>query len=262
MKNGRGSSHRSSVVGTLYHISFNEYHSLIVKKSASAKKPSELIVTIADDGQSVLPDIDFYKGKLANMKTPLSEYLKKCYQKSMGDAKAKIQWGQLQQNPGKFIKMMVNFLQEGASLLDPSHIHICQGVLIDILCHLKEHQDNKVIKVVFTLRNPGTTHRPILERRSSTASSSSESSHTATPGPSQSAFLRSHDPLPVPTSLTASLSLVPTLLTASPSPVPTSRAPSLSPIPVLLTPIPVLIPNPSPKLSPTKQRKVKTGSSP
>jgi hypothetical protein len=260
MNNGRRSSRRPSAVGTLYYISFNEYHSSIVKESASVKKPLGPIVMITDDGRPVLPNIDFSKGKLANMKTLLREYLKKCYQKSTGDAKAKIPWGQLQQNPGKFIEMTVNFLPEGASLLDPSHIH--QGVLIDILRHLKECQDNKDIKVVFEFKNPGATHRPSLERRSSTASSSSESSHTATPGPSQSASPAPHDPHPVPTSLTASPSPALTLPTASPSPAPTSRTLSPSPITVLLTLIPVPIPNSSPKLLPTKQRTAKTGSSP
>ena len=116
------------------------------------------------------------------MKTLLREYLTKCYQNSTRDAKARIPWGQLQQNPGKFIEMTADFLPEEASLLDPSHIH--QGVLIDILHHLKERQDNKDIMVVFEFKS---THRPTVERRSSMVSSSSISSHTATPGPSQSA---------------------------------------------------------------------------
>ena len=243
MNNGRSSSHRHSAVGALYYFSLNEYHSArLQKESASAKKPSGPTIMIDDDGQPVLPDIDFSKGKLLDMKTLLREYLMKCYQNSTGDAKARIPWGQLQQNPGKFIEMMAGFLPEGASLLNPSHIR--QGVLIDILCHLKERQDNKDIMVVFEFKS---THRPMLERRSSTVSSSSMSSHTATPGPSQSASpIQPCDPLPVPTSLTP-----------SPSPVPTSHPPSPSPLPTLRSAIPVPIRN----SFPTKKRKAKKGSS-
>ena len=151
MNNGRSSSHRHSAVGTLYYFSLNQYHSAQwQKESASAKKPLGPTITTDNDGQPVLPDINFSKGKLLNMKTLLREYLTKCYQNSTGDAKDRIPWRQLQQNPGKFIKMTAGFLPEGASLLDPSHI--CQDVLIDILCHLKEWQDNKVIMVVFSSR--------------------------------------------------------------------------------------------------------------
>ena len=138
------------------------------KESASAKKPLGPTITINYDGRPVLPDIDFSKGKLLDMKTLLREYLTKCYQNSTGDAKARIPWEQLQQNPGKFIEMMAGFLPEGASLLDPSHIR--QGVLIDILCHSKERQDNKDIMVIFKFKS---TYRPMLERRSSMVPSSS-----------------------------------------------------------------------------------------
>ena len=224
MNNERSSSHRHLAVGALYYFLLNEYHS----------------------------DIDFSKGKLLDVKTLLREYLTKCYQNSTGDAKARIPWGQLQQNPSKFIEMMAVFLPKGASLLDPSHIR--QGVLIDILCHLKEQQDNKDIMVVFEFKS---THRPTLERRSSTVLSSSMSSHTATPWPSQSASpTQPCDPLPVPTSLTPSPSPVPMSPTPSPSPVPTSRPPSPSPVPTLPSAIPALIRN----SFPTKKRKVKKGS--
>ena len=151
MNNERSSSHRHLAVGALYYCLLNEYHSAeLQKESASVKKPSGPTMTIDDDGRPVLPDIDFSKGKLLDVKALLRKYLTKCYQNSTGDAKARIPWGQLQQNPGKFIEMMAVFLPEGASLLDPSHI--CQGVLIDILCHLKEQQDNKDIMVVFEVQ--------------------------------------------------------------------------------------------------------------
>ena len=90
----------------------------------------------ADNGRPLLPDIDFSKGKLSKMKKLLREYLMKCYQNSTGDTKAKIPWGQLQENPGKFFDMLANFMPEGASLLEP--FHVWQGVLVEVLQHLKE----------------------------------------------------------------------------------------------------------------------------
>ena len=69
----------------------------------------------------MLPNIDFSTGKLSEMKKLLREYLTKCYQNSTGDTKAKIPWGQLQENPGKFFDMMVNFMPEGASLNHPTY---------------------------------------------------------------------------------------------------------------------------------------------
>ena len=110
--------------------------STIIEESALAKKPPGPTITTADNGRPLLSDIDFSKGKLSEMKKLLKEYLTKCYQNSTGDTKAKIPWGQLQENPGKVFDMTVNFMPEGASLLEPSHIR--QGVLVEVLQYLKE----------------------------------------------------------------------------------------------------------------------------
>jgi hypothetical protein len=139
----------------------------------------------------------------------LRGYLTKCYQNSTGDPKAKIPWGQLQQTQDKFLDSTANYLPAGTGLLDPSHIH--QSDLMAILCHLKERQDAKEIKVVFEFMSGAPYWRKVqTRRRSSIQSPVSErsSSHTPTRGGSPAAAQPDEDEAhPVPPSPEPSLTI-------------------------------------------------------
>jgi hypothetical protein len=172
------------------------------EEAVPVRKPSGPSIIVADDEWPLLPDINFSKAKLTDLKTLLRGYLTKCYQNSTGDPKAKIPWGQLQQTPDKFLDSTANYLPAGTGLLDPSHIR--QSDLMAILRHLKERQDAKEIKVVFEFMSSAPYRRNMQTRRRLSIQSpitERSSSHTPTRGGSPAASQPDEDEAhPVPPS--------------------------------------------------------------